>query len=495
MNILTRITRSLNKQTSSPSFLYSAQSKQPYRRQYLFRENNLTSIDKQCYRYFSNSNNRNSDTASLNQLIINSLNTDGEDESLKLLNNVIENSSGGNGSSLAYRARGNLYAKIGDIYNSMINYQKAVECDPKSTKALLATAKIFISINDWDSAKSVYQHILSIDPNYLAAYSWLGFYELERSNVEKAKELFNKVLEKQANDSEALMGLGTIAIHNENIDQSIDYFNRAVQDYGNDIKQEEDDIDTIIDKHGLPNNSPYQFCFSKLGSLYRYKGDLESSIRNYEKALEIEANLDELLIITDIYLEQNQPLQALKYIDQSIMMDPSNVKAIVNKAVALLALQRYQESLQEFMNFKSLVDQDDPTSLIKRLVIYPKMITCCILILNQTTPISFDTTDSTTTSTPLSAIINSPPKDIDQLLEKSVRLHDYLVEKRKNTQPPQPFIDSLIDLTVSLRDACQDTIKVSQSNVNSEFKTQFQDHTLFFNSYYLITNKMTKFDQ
>jgi len=171
---------------------------------------------------------------------------------------------------------GFIYHELKNYEVSMNYYRTAIELDPN----FLGAIKNY-SISKWkqkiiDEAKIYLQKSLDIDPYYFLSTTTLGVIEYEFDNDDKAKQLFNQILEVDPYYTFANRYLGDLFLYQE-------YYDEALKCY---LKVAEYDIFN-------------EETYISLGKCYYHLKMYELAVNNFQKALDINPNLDEVITFYD----------------------------------------------------------------------------------------------------------------------------------------------------------------------------------------------------
>lgn len=97
-----------------------------------------------------------------------------------------------------------VYIQLGDYYslrdgmnlsNAIMQYNKALEKDPKYTRALLRKGVLYVKVKSWDEGLNYYNEAISVDPNYAPAYREKAELLYKAGRYNPAIEAYAKYLE------------------------------------------------------------------------------------------------------------------------------------------------------------------------------------------------------------------------------------------------------------------------------------------------------------
>jgi len=97
-----------------------------------------------------------------------------------------------------------VYIQFGDYYslrdgmnlsNALMQYNKALEKDPKYTRALLRKGVLYVKVKNWDEGLVYYNDAINVDPNYAPAYREKAELLYKAGRFNSAIEAYGKYLE------------------------------------------------------------------------------------------------------------------------------------------------------------------------------------------------------------------------------------------------------------------------------------------------------------
>lgn len=97
-----------------------------------------------------------------------------------------------------------VYIQLGDYYsqrdgmnlsNAIMQYNKALEKDPKYTRALLRKGVLYVKVKSWDEGLNYYNEAINVDPNYAPAYREKAELLYKAGRYNPAIEAYAKYLE------------------------------------------------------------------------------------------------------------------------------------------------------------------------------------------------------------------------------------------------------------------------------------------------------------
>ena len=156
------------------------------------------------------------------------------------------------------------YKERGDPDRTVVDYDKALEIDPRDAAAYFGRGNAYFEKGDFDRAIADYGKALEIDPRLAAAYSNRGKAYFEKGDYDRAILDYDKALEITPRDAGACLGRGNAYYRKGDVD-------RAILDYDKALEMDPRDADVYYNR----------------GMAYHRKGDYDRTIADCSKALEM----------------------------------------------------------------------------------------------------------------------------------------------------------------------------------------------------------------
>ena len=138
--------------------------------------------------------------------------------------------------SKAYNNKGGLMRTLKRYDEAIANFDKAIELQPKYPIALNNRGLIKNIIKKYDEAIMDYNKAIEYKPNYPEAFNNRGVAYRNSGRFEESLRDFNKAIELQPNYSKAYNERGVLMANQNKFDLAMNDYNRAIQlqpDYGN----------------------------------------------------------------------------------------------------------------------------------------------------------------------------------------------------------------------------------------------------------------------
>ena len=195
----------------------------------------------------------------------------------------------------AYNKLGVSYLKNGQTNNAYVEFQKAINLNPKNKETLNYLGHINTTYKKYDEAITNFEKAISIDPEYSDAMHNLGILYIEIEKWDKSISYFNAALEnplyRTPERSYTSMGYAY-------------YMNRDYHKAENSLRD------------ALMRNPVYPLANYTLGLVYVKLGDDEKAIEEFMKAIAIHSEyIDAHWELANIYLRTGRNAKALKHLE------------------------------------------------------------------------------------------------------------------------------------------------------------------------------------
>ncbi len=147
-------------------------------------------------------------------------------DSVTLWDDVIKNYPG---ISKAYASRGEAYSEMGEYDQAILNYNKALEINPRFAEAYYDRGNAYNRKGHLDQAILDYTKAIEFRPNYAEAYYNRGNAYAKKDQWDQAIIDYNKAIEINENYVEAYVNRGSIYSMKQQFDQAISNFDRAIE--------------------------------------------------------------------------------------------------------------------------------------------------------------------------------------------------------------------------------------------------------------------------
>ncbi|MEF3280919.1 MAG: tetratricopeptide repeat protein [Elusimicrobiota bacterium] len=195
--------------------------------------------------------------------------------------------------------KGVYYLNLQDYSKASIEFLKSIEKNPSSMAYALYGASLYW-LGDNNGALLNYDKAIDMDPKNDVAWQLKGISFARNMELDKALDCFKKALELNPKRSDVLMNIGSVYFSMNNIAQSIIYLKNAIR---------------VDDKNPL--------LYYQLGLVYFNMGDYENSIKNFNIALNNKPDYEDAALWLGISYEKNgETEKAIKMYKKSIELKP-----------------------------------------------------------------------------------------------------------------------------------------------------------------------------
>ncbi|MEP7168075.1 MAG: tetratricopeptide repeat protein [Bacteroidota bacterium] len=229
-----------------------------------------------------------------------------------------------------------VYILIGDAYTEQNdgsvaaeNYNKALELNKNSAKAVVKKGILYKRSTNLEGAQAEFENAIKIDPMFAPAHRELGELYFRLKKLEEAKAEYKKYLDLSKNTSNARLRYA--------------YFLYKSQDYNgalNEINQ-------------LKKLDPENISFLRLSSYIYYEmGDsvkaLQTIQKLFDKAGADKLNQTDYLYYAKSLAKNGQDSVAVIYMNKAYSMDSTNTDLLTDMGTLLMKMKRYAEGAEMF---------------------------------------------------------------------------------------------------------------------------------------------------
>lgn len=196
------------------------------------------------------------------------------------------------------------YLNEGNIKQAYIDFQKAIELDPKHKEALNSLGLVYIRLEDFDKAQELFNRALTLDSNFSDAFNNLGIVYMHKKKWQDAIIAFRQALKNPLYHSADLvyLNIGYAQYRARNYDEAIKAFKQAIL-RNPELVQAIYALALAYNKAGNYGMSASAFK-QAIDKDPRYSGDIQKFIAELKQKLpfaidEEEEDLEDLLEITN----------------------------------------------------------------------------------------------------------------------------------------------------------------------------------------------------
>lgn len=229
-----------------------------------------------------------------------------------------------------------VYIQLGDYYrlrdginqsNAIAQYNKALEVDSKSTRAILRKGMLYKSVQNWDEGLNYYNEAIALDPSFAPAYR-------EKAELLKDAGRYTQAIEAYAGYKE----------HNENcrVNQRYAMFVYLAKDYKNALVELE---------KALPCNDKNEYVYRVLGYTCYETGDYAKGLQYMDTYFNLAKETGKVKISGGDYGQKGKLLSkngqdslAVEMLKQAIAEDPTYVEGYNEVASILMKQKKYADA-------------------------------------------------------------------------------------------------------------------------------------------------------
>jgi tetratricopeptide (TPR) repeat protein len=186
-----------------------------------------------------------------------------------------------------------------------------------------------IEVEQYENARKIFQSLIQSNPTDAANYYYLGKVYFKQENADSARFYFNRGLEVNANSSLNIVGLGALAFDSGNDAEAKAQFEKAA---------------------GISLGKDYKTLLY-IGEAYTELGkkNFQDALIYLGRAKTLEPQNPEVYVaIGDVYLEQNDGSNAVKFYNEALKINSNYVKAYVRTGKLYTRALNYQEAKAAF---------------------------------------------------------------------------------------------------------------------------------------------------
>jgi tetratricopeptide (TPR) repeat protein len=229
-----------------------------------------------------------------------------------------------------------VYIQLGDYYrlrdginqsNAIAQYNKALEIDSKSTRAILRKGMLYKRVQNWDEGLNYYNEAIALDPSFAPAYR-------EKAELLKDAGRYAQAIEAYAGYKE----------HNENcrVNQRYAMFVYLAKDYKNALVELE---------KALPCNDKNEYVYRVLGYTCYETGDYAKGLQYMDTYFNLAKESGKVKISGGDYGQKGKLLSkngqdslAVEMLKQAIAEDPTYVEGYNEVASILMKQKKYADA-------------------------------------------------------------------------------------------------------------------------------------------------------
>jgi tetratricopeptide (TPR) repeat protein len=308
-----------------------------------------------------------------NNLGVALLEEDKTDESIEYLQQALQKDPN---MAAAHINLGLALSKQDKLTAAVVHFNKALQISSNLPKAQFQLGAALVRQGRIEQGVHHIKRALQIDPDFAEAHNNLGGQLVQEGKIDEALKHFNAALKTNPDIPEAHNNVGIIMIHKGKISKAAFHFQEAVRinpefELAQDnlrralaIQQTNLDAETARIQSELKTSPDDPVLNYALGNLYLGRGELNSAIGQYRRAIAIQPDFPQALNnLAMAHTFAGQYDQALEVFQKLIALYPDDAANYYNTAV-LYALQKKETEALTWLN-KAVAKGYDNWDLIK----------------------------------------------------------------------------------------------------------------------------------
>ncbi|MGF1579514.1 MAG: tetratricopeptide repeat protein, partial [Gemmataceae bacterium] len=223
---------------------------------------------------------------------------------------------------------GNVLKALNNYPEAIDAYDKAIEFNPKNAESHYNRANTLMELGRWDEAITSYREAIRLRPNYSKAYTNMGQVLMSKGKVAEGIQALEKVVHLEPNSAKAKELFEQARL-------------REQIEYGQRVEVCPEDVEIPDDRREMATS------FAKHGVGLAARGELESAIAQYNKALELVPRWPEVLTNRGVAMTKaGKHEAAINDYEKAIQLKPGFGEVYVNLGCALIKLERFAEATE-----------------------------------------------------------------------------------------------------------------------------------------------------
>lgn len=235
--------------------------------------------------------------------------------------------------------KGNAQVKAGLYKEALDTYTDIIKMKPGDSSSYRARGDIYRRLGEFDSGLAEYDKAIDLDKNNYDYYFGKYFLMLDKKDTEGAKEVLKKALSIKGSTQKDKFNIAKVDYYMEEYENAIKGFSVA---YSNGFFE------------------AYYF----LGDIYEKKGEYETAVNNYAMYIENEPVIESAAVYNQIatcYMKLDKYKEALAYIEDGIEMnDILIIKALKrNEIVVYENLSNFEKAYSLMKSYVKAYPEDE----------------------------------------------------------------------------------------------------------------------------------------
>ena len=198
----------------------------------------------------------------------------------------------------SYNNMGMIFFEQGKLDEAIINFQRALEINPRSTAAHHNIADVFSAKRDLDKAIEHYEQVLFVYPDDPLAHDKMGSIFYSQDKLEEAIDHYRRALRAWPGNAQLHYNVGNVLLAQGKLDEAIDQYQQALSRQP-DNAEARINLASVLCRQGKygPAIDHYRQAlrvrpdlvevYFNLGSLFCAQGRLSPAVEAYHHALQV----------------------------------------------------------------------------------------------------------------------------------------------------------------------------------------------------------------
>lgn len=263
-------------------------------------------------------------------------------------------------SSFDYYCRGIAYFTLDKTKETMADYSKCIELNPRNARALTKRGFLYFNQKQYDQAMADYNKAIAVNPRYGTPYFYRGNIYLNQSLPDKAIPDYTQSITYDPTYADAYFNRAVCYKRIGRADEAITDYNKAIQlnpkdweaynNRGNvyyDQKKYEVALSDYNKSVEINPKSPNTYVLR--GNTYSAKQQPDLAIREYNKAMDLDPNFKDAYMQRGFVRYRNKMLdEALVDFSKVLQIDPKSANGYLYQAFIHHDKQHFQEALTNY---------------------------------------------------------------------------------------------------------------------------------------------------
>ena len=252
--------------------------------------------------------------------------------------------------NMSYNNLGNIYRNKGEYDRAILDFTKAIEIDPKDAIAYTNRGRAFYDKGKYDRAIKDHTKAIELNPKFTEAHNNRAGAYFIKGEYDHAILDFTKAIMIDPNDADAYVNRGVCYYKMDEYDKAILDFTKAIE-----------------------INPKDAYAYIVRGDIYHIKKGYDQAILDFTKAIEI--NPDDAHVYAmrgAIYVSKGEYDRAIEDCTKGIEINPRFIDAYNNRGCAFSEKKEYRLAILDYEKVIE-IDPDYALAYLNRAEVYAKL--------------------------------------------------------------------------------------------------------------------------